>query len=799
MKIFVYTLMLLIGSTSTLFGQLNSSLSESEVTPAFGSWSVYTSHRDIVDILPIAVGSREYLAVQTTGGLLIYDQNGGQVTVFNRGDGKYQSMASAMAVNEQNGEIWFGYSDGMLSVLDLATMRFRNYNDISRNDRFLSNAINDLKIDNGMLYAATDFGVVLFELNSRTVIDSYSRFGSLPSPISVRTIDVDNGNVYLGTISGIAIGNLSDGDLKLASGWLVYNQSNGFTNEPVDFIIGFEIGGQQTIYASTLTTNYRFDGNSWSTITNFGTNGIRSIYKDNDTNWTISTTQRLYTYNPLNRSTSLFSTAIQSLTYSAFIRTNTGFYAGTNIFGLSFWSDENADPDYYQPNGPSHNLFQQFVIGANGDVIGASSPTPGRFNIGFRDTGFYIFNDGNWVNYNMNSGESATPFTGDSFNTAAVSGDQYFFGSWGRGIFRLDRSTGEIVVYNTQNSNLIGISEASSFYVNTGLTADVTNDDHIWAVSWSGVSQSLSRFSIENDTWTNFDKLSQIPGDARYRDVFVDSYGQLWITLLNPSEAGRGVLVVQNPEGGDDSAFRLSTSEEAGNLPNDRINAIIQDRRGEVWLGTDQGIARLLFPDRIVTGTSLERRSQPLINADTSAFNRILIRNVRVTAMAVDANNQKWVGSDGDGLYLIEESGRRVIRHFTTSNSPLTSNVINSLALNSETGQLHIATENGFAVYQALEQEGESDMQRLRIYPNPYSYQRDGNSPIIIESLADNSTVSVVSVDGRLVRRFVTRGGRAQWDGLDDAGNQAATGVYFITATGNNNDQVARGRIVLVR
>jgi len=50
-----------------------------------------------------------------------------------------------------------------------------------------------------------------------------------------------------------------------------------------------------------------------------------------------------------------------------------------------------------------------------------------------------------------------------------------------------------------------------------------------------------------------------------------------------------------------------------------------------------------------------------------------------------------------------------------------------------------------------------------------------------------------------LVRRFQTRGGRTDWDGLDDAGKKVATGVYFIVATGNNSDQTGRGKVVIIR
>ncbi|HAC15901.1 MAG TPA: hypothetical protein DCE78_08165, partial [Bacteroidetes bacterium] len=240
-------------------------------------------------------------------------------------------------------------------------------------------------------------------------------------------------------------------------------------------------------------------------------------------------------------------------------------------------------------------------------------------------------------------------------------------------------------------------------------------------------------------------------------------------------------------------------NQDAGGLPNEKVNSIIQDKRGEVWIGTDRGIGRYLFPDRIINGTAIERRAQPLINEDTTAFDRVLLRNVRVTSMVVDANNQKWIGSDGDGIYLIEESGRRVERHFTMDNSPLPSNTVKAMALDSQSGALYISTNNSLVRYSTLERDGVGTMKTLRVYPNPYSYSKNEGDRIVIENLSDDATVHIMTVDGRLVRRFQTRGGRTDWDGLDDYGKKVATGVYFVVATGNNSDQTGRGKVVIVR
>ena len=66
-----------------------------------------------------------------------------------------------------------------------------------------------------------------------------------------------------------------------------------------------------------------------------------------------------------------------------------------------------------------------------------------------------------------------------------------------------------------------------------------------------------------------------------------------------------------NPEGGVDSFFRLTAAEESGALPDERVEcACCRIAGGEVWVGTDRGLVRYLFPDRIITGSALGRRGQ---------------------------------------------------------------------------------------------------------------------------------------------------------------------------------------------
>jgi len=749
--------------------------------------------RFVLQIETFTYRQNQLLAVLTTGGLYIYRPATGTVTRFTTADGKYRIAATSMAIDESKGTIWFGYADGMLSALDLDTQRIRNFNDITRNDRFLSNRVNQMHIEGQIMYISTDFGVVLFGLDRQVVIDSYTRFGSLPSGVPVRSVFVRGGIIYAGTDFGIAVGDPS-ADLKLQQSWQIYDAQNGFVSDAVSFIFARE--GE--IWATSGAVNYRFSG-SWSVDSRFSGGAIRQVREMSDGNVLVATAGAVQRLHPPTGEIQVWQTLSGNVTFSGAAMLENSLVFGTSQRGIALAATPTGNPSYFVPDGPSLNFFEELTVSASGELLGASSPTPGRFNTGINDTGFYIFGGEQWENVNILTNDTLALYNHNSINSVAAQGDQYFFGSWGRGMLRLDRRTGRLFRYTPLNSPLVGLNVAPNFYVSTGVAADRTNSNHVWAISWSNDVQPLARYNISTDTWELFPQAPETGAATFYRDIFIDSFGQKWISLLTNTEVGRGLLVLRDPAGGQGQAYRLTTNEDQGNLPSDRVNAIVQDRRGEVWVGTDRGLTRFLFPDRIIGGSVLERRGQPLINEDTTAFDRVLLRDVRVTALAVDANNQKWVGSASDGIYLVEESGRRVIRHFTTENSPLPSNQITSLALNSVTGDVFIGTSSGLARYTALERDGVREMDELRIYPNPYSYREHGSGPIVIEDLGDNSTVSILTVDGRLVARYNTRGGRAEWNARDFQGNMVSTGVYFIVATGNNNSQRARGKVVIVR
>ncbi|HBZ39621.1 MAG TPA: hypothetical protein DEO59_14530 [Balneola sp.] len=165
--------------------------------------------------------------------------------------------------------------------------------------------------------------------------------------------------------------------------------------------------------------------------------------------------------------------------------------------------------------------------------------------------------------------------------------------------------------------------------------------------------------------------------------------------------------------------------------------------------------------------------------------------------MAVNAANEKWIGSINQGLYLLNPEGSKIIKRFTTENSPLFSNSIKSIAVNDITGEVFIATEGGLISYQDIPKGSIAKMDELKVFPNPFNYQK--NEQIFIDGLSDKSLIKILGVDGTVVNSFSSEGGRVSWNGMDSSGNMLGSGVYYIIAVDDSKGSKGVGKVVIVR
>ncbi len=63
-----------------------------------------------------------------------------------------------------------------------------------------------------------------------------------------------------------------------------------------------------------------------------------------------------------------------------------------------------------------------------------------------------------------------------------------------------------------------------------------------------------------------------------------------------------------------------------------------------------------------------------------------------------------------------------------------------------------------------------------------------------------NSSLKILTIDGKLVREIKTPGGRIGfWDGKDDRGNVVASGVYVLVGFTEDGSQTGTGKVAVIR
>ena len=204
------------------------------------------------------------------------------------------------------------------------------------------------------------------------------------------------------------------------------------------------------------------------------------------------------------------------------------------------------------------------------------------------------------------------------------------------------------------------------------------------------------------------------------------------------------------------------------------VYCFANDLDGEVWVGTEKGVAVFYEPSAIFSGYNFDAQQILITDGD---YGQYLLSEEKLIVSLLMATSGF---AENSGLFLFSEDGQEELIHFTKNNSPLLSNNIVDVTINHKNGEVFIGTDKGLMSYRSDATEGISKQSKTHIFPNPVKENYTG--PIAISKLYANANVKITDVSGNLVFETTANGGRSFGMEKQKRGN-SPTGVYLVFST----------------
>ena len=450
--------------------------------------------------------------------------------------------------------------------------------------------------------------------------------------------------------------------------------------------------------------------------------------------------------------------------------------------------ENNSDYNQYidvvsklQPGGPKHNSFgwMRFI---NGKLYTCG----GEY---YAPAALQVWNGNDWSIYQetFDKGNETVSIQGPlCFDVRQTSqGEQLFLGAR-NGLFEF-QDNNIVNYYNYQNSPIERFDGKSNDYeMVTGVKFDASNN--LWFLNSQAPAASLIRLTDGTFHKHNHAELMKLndggftnKSNGNLANIMIDSQGIMWFVNNNWVTPA---FYQYDRENDDITAYESFVNQDGIKITlNNGVRCITEDANHDLWIGTDAG--PLVFERNAMNDNHPTFIQVKVPRNDGTDYADYLLSGIDITAIAIDGGGRKWFGTNGNGVYLISADNMTQIQHFTTENSKLLSDIVLSIAINSQSGEVFFGTEQGLCSYisDAIEPAESMDKDHVYAYPNPVNF-KNYSGLITVTGLTLNADVKITNAAGYLIAEGRSNGGLFTWDGRDKNGNRVGSGIYnVLTAT----------------
>mgnify|MGYP003302488479 CR=1 FL=1 len=452
------------------------------------------------------------------------------------------------------------------------------------------------------------------------------------------------------------------------------------------------------------------------------------------------------------------------------------------------------------PNSPIRNYceFMQFTSDEKLLVAGGNL---NYFDITFYDgtlMEYYYVND-SWNNLPEDTVKKETGLR--YVNMCSIDEDptepgHYFASSFGYGIYEF-RNGKFVNHYSIHNSPIETVVPSNNRYVRVPMVK-FDNEGNLWCIN-TGV-KDIVKILKKDGTWISlhYKPIEYLPTMV---EPMIDSRGWLWITSLQGEPGVFCAKLNGTPfdTSDDESKVWLNkfTNQDGTSYDIYQVYALTEDHNGKMWVGTNAGLFVIDNPQTFFNDGTFKQIKVP--RNDGTGLADYLLSGTYIKSIKVDGANRKWVGTNDNGLYLISADGLETIHHFTTENSPLPSDCIESIAINGKSGEVFIGTDKGMASYMSDATRAEKKLDENNVYAYPNPVKADYSGVISIVGLTAGCNVKIVDSAGFLMNEGTSQGGKYNWNGRNRRGEKVASGVYYVLTYDSNGDEGVVTKILITR
>ncbi len=705
------------------------------------------------------------LVAATENGLFFYTPQTGEISKLSKTNGLHEVKISAFDFNGESGYGLIGYKSGALDVITPEGITY--VVDIPLATGYMGDKkINHIFISGKTAVISSGYGVSLFNLERKEFGES-AFFTNGAGFDEAKKAAIFNETVYVITTGGIKSKSLTANDFPVYSTWTPF-KSGVYTNITATNA-GLYYTGGNAVYTEAGTTV----GAGFGEIQDLSVAGANVIVAD---------ANQISVFNESGQQ--LESLSGQTFTTGFYF--NNELYGGTKTSGISNQSNEMIKPD-----GPYNNV--SYKITMLGDKLfvstGKRKDRLNNSNADPNNLGFYYFNGTKWYysSFFLNN-----PPRLNVLDVAANPSDpaEVFFANYsqttGQGIYKF-RFNETIEDFEPQKYYNFNQTVGASYNRPAGLVFDENSLLLGTLAFYNGTTES-AYFTYDRAADTFKFKSINVSEGAQ-KPLIAEGY--IWYPV--PRSTHLSVIDYKKTATFSDDQFFAVVKNNGLPSNAEGVISVVLDKTDDAWIGTDRGLRILRSAPSAVKNNP---QAEPII-IEENGVGEELFRDTEILQIAVDNGNQKWVSTEGGGVFYLSADGTQTKLHFTKENSPLPTNSATDIKIDPKTGKVYFATLDGIVVYQGDVLEVTENFGDVLVYPNPVVHaQFKGN--VKIRGLAAKTNIRITDAAGNLVHQAVARGGSYEWNLLNGRGTRVASGVYFVLMTNEDGTDTATAKIAVV-